>query len=154
MKENGYDRKNTEVLEIMNNSPHFFVSWGILIIIGIMLGLFFLLNKFAIDETITIPVEIAKAGEITELKLNTNIPDKVKVGQFVFVSIDTLNPDKNKVELIGVVDRISSGQYNAPIILIKFQMFPTYLFPGMIGNIKVSLGQKTLFRLLVESIHF
>src|SRR6187549_3404119 len=97
MQRNKYELKSAAEEEtVLSNPPHLFVSWVMIFIIAIILGLLCLLNSFKVHETITIPVEISKIGRIVELKLNTDIPEKIRVGQSAMILLNSISYGKDK----------------------------------------------------------
>jgi hypothetical protein len=151
MQRNKYELRSLEVENILSNPPHLFALWGVIFIITIMFGLLCLLNSFKVHETITIPVEISNVGGIVELKLNTVISEKVRVGQSAMILLNSINPGKDKQPLTGVIDRIAFNQFNAPIIFFRNMATNRFFSPGMIGSIEITISEKTFFQLLFES---
>jgi|GEM_PF-5565005 len=151
MQRNKYELRSTEVESVLSDPPHLFASWGIISIIAVMVGLLCLLNSFKVHETITIPVEISKVGGIVELKLNMVISEKIKVGQSAMILLNSINPGKGKQRVTGVIERIAFSQFNAPIIFFRNMETNCFFFPGMIGSIEITVGEKTFFQLLFAS---
>src|ERR1700742_1950501 len=103
-----YERRSAEAQTVMNKAPHAFITWGNLIVLGVIVLFLGIASRISIPRTSTIAAQIephtSESNKLI-LHLDARPPEEANLLQPVNVFIE---PEKNskRGSLQGVVDSL------------------------------------------------
>jgi hypothetical protein len=160
MTDNKYQLHNDVVQQIMNNPPHVLITWGNTVILLILGILFFVLNTFRIHEKATLSIRIGPPaqdrsgthGNDLVLLSNMPLPQKVKEGQWARLSIISSVRSTRQSITEGSIHRVTTDQYDAPVIHFSSQEPHFQGQPGMIGTLQIKIDDRSLLSMLLDKL--
>ncbi len=136
------------------------ITWGIVMILGVLCVLFVALNRFRIHEKLHVPVLVSaiKAGAgdsvTVVLTLNTAMPPKIKTQLPAQLTINPVMDSGQVLSLSGAIDSTAYAQYGAPLIFMKAGRSNQAIKPGMPAVVAVNIQERSLFSLLLDRFKF
>lgn len=159
MSDKKYELRSSEVQEIMIKAPHLFISWGNMVVIGVVVSAICLLNRLTLDKRIPMAITVVgvnvRAGEpgpALALALNTPLPRGVKVIRQARLQLSDRRPG-HLLLLTGSIDSIGSNPFGAPVI--RFRSTGPYrpVGLGMIGSLEVVAEKRTLVSMFLDRLN-